>query len=524
MGDKITKRHQALESIRATFESHWQEIAELVYPRRADFTGPIAKGDKNMEKVYDSTPIMANELLASSLHGMLTNPSSKWFNLTVQGELGEDEEVKRYLEEVIEIMFSFINDPKAGFTNAMHEFYLEYCAFGTGIMFITESDAKDGLSFNARPLTEVYMCENADGRVDTFSRKFRMTVRQIVERWEKTASDSVKKMFKEGKFDDEFTIIHQIRPRDVFDKRKKSNDNKPIQSIYIEEAEKNTLEDTGFDELPLMAARFNKSPGEVYGRGPSMTALPDIKMVNEMQRTTIRAAQKVVDPPLLVEDDGVIGPVRTVPGGLNYFRSGTEGIKPLLTGGQIALSEQMMESVRARIREAFFINQLQLNEGPQMTATEVLQRTEESLRVLGPVLGRLQTELLGPMVDRIFGILSRAGAFPDAPAVAEGAELEVLYESPLARSQRTIETQGVLRVVEALGPFIQQDPSILQRFNGDAAFKEYADIFDVNPNLVRTDKEVEDIKQAQAQAEEQAQLVEQAKAGSEAVRNLKEVI
>ena len=520
--DDIIKRFDVLRGNRGNWEGHWQEIAELVYPQRQDFLGDRTEGDKRMEKVYDSTPIQANELLASGLHGMLTNPASKWFSLSITNrEIAEMEDVKRWLWDVQEIMLAEIHHPKAKFSPNMHEVYMEFGAFATGVMFVGESLGDNSLNFSARPLSESYLAESADGIVDTNYRKFKWTVRQVVQRWTiEKVSKHTRELYEKKKFDDKVEILHAIQPRTDFNPRKRDRANMPVASVYMEKKENHILDDGGFMEMPIMAPRFSKTPLEIYGRGPATTSLPDIKMLNEMMKTTISAAQKVVNPPLLASDEGAIGPIRAIPNGINYFREGTTPLSALQTHADIRLGEELMQSVRNRIREAFFIDQLQLREGPQMTATEVLQRTEERLRLMGPVLGRVQTEFLGPMIDRSYGILERAGKFPEPPDAARGQELEVVYESPIARAQKTIETQGIPRTLEIMGPLIQADPSIMDRVDGDKAFKEVSETFGVNPHFMRDDAEVEAIRNDRAQSQQLQEGAALAEQGAGAVKDL----
>ena len=253
--------------------------------------------------------------------------------------------------------------------------------------------------------------------------------------------------------------------------KKKDKLNKPFGSCYIDLDGQHLIAEGGFDEFPFMVPRFLKSSNEVYGRSPSMTALPDIKMLNEMSKTTIKAAQKQVDPPLLVPDDGFVLPVRTVPGGLNYYRAGTrDRIEPLNIGANNPIGLNMEEQKRRAIREAFFIDQLLLGQGPQMTATEVVQRNEEKMRLLGPVLGRLTSELLRPLINRAFRILLRNEQLPPMPEYLEGVDIEIEYVSPLAKAQRTSDLSGILRALEIAIPLQQQAP-VFDYINSDKLIK-----------------------------------------------------
>mgnify|MGYP003640484460 FL=1 len=280
-----------------------------------------------------------------------------------------------------------------------------------------------------------------------------------------------------------------------------------------------------------MSPRWGKAAGEIYGRGPGMNTLPDVKMLQEMLKTVIKAAQKIVDPPLQAEDDSVIGSVITKPGGLNFRRTGSEPIVPLMTGANIPIGLDMLQDTRIRIREGFFIDQLQLNTGPQMTATEVLQRTEEKLRLLGPVLGRLQSEFLSPMIDRVFGILSRTGKLPPPPEVLENVDYTVEYVSPLARAQRQVEANGLLRVFEIGSPLFQIDPNTAKSMKGPETIAWLADLFGLPSSLTNSP---EDVRIAIAKEEEalarqqQMAAMEQgagaAQKGTQAMQTLMETV
>ena len=255
-----------------------------------------------------------------------------------------------------------------------------------------------------------------------------------------------------------------------------------------------------------------KSAHEVYGRGPGSTALPDGKMLQEIMRTTIRAAQKAVDPPLLVPDEGFLNPVRTMPGGVNYYRAGTgEKIEALNLGVQPKIGYDMMFDIRKRIQEVFFVDQLQLQEGPQMTATEVLQRTEEKLRLMGPMMGRLQSELLGPLLSRVFAILYRNGKFPPPPEMISGEDFRVVYTSPIARAQEQTEANGIMRATQLLEPFFNINPEAVDNYDTDELVKGVNSMFSVPVKYLRREDEIRDIRQKRAQAA-------QAKATSENLR------
>jgi len=259
-----------------------------------------------------------------------------------------------------------------------------------------------------------------------------------------------------------------------------------------------------------MVPRFNKDSSSSYGRSVSMNALPDTKMLNKMSEVTIRAAQKQIDPPLMVPDDGFMLPVRTTPGSLNFYRAGTrDRLEPLQIGANNPLGLNMEEQRRNAIRQAFFVDQLLMQNGPQMTATEVLQRNEEKMRLLGPVLGRLQSELLQPLISRSFGLLLRAGLLPPAPESLQGQDIDIEYVSPLAKAQKLTDLQSMLRGFEVMMQVAEIAP-VMDYLDTDKLVKYLVEVTGIPARVVRSDQEVEEMReQQQAQQAQQMQLDQQ---------------
>jgi hypothetical protein len=252
-----------------------------------------------------------------------------------------------------------------------------------------------------------------------------------------------------------------------------------------------------------------------------MKALADLKMLNLVMRTTIRGAQKVIDPPLLMPDDGILMPFKTTPGAINFYRAGLgtdKMIAPLQTGSKVDFGIEFIERIRSKIREAFFIDQLQLNTGPQMTATEVAQRTEEKLRLLGPILGRQQFELLRPMVGRLFNIMMRRKMLGQIPPALADTELQVHYSSQIAKAQKTAEADSFLRVMNILGPLSQLQPEIIDNLNGDQALRFLAKAYGLPEQMLRPMEDVVETREQRQQAQQQAQQQEQMAAQAQTMK------
>tara|TARA_R110000744_G_scaffold23560_2_gene59689 strand:+ start:492 stop:2117 length:1626 start_codon:yes stop_codon:yes gene_type:complete len=503
LAKNLLSRFDRLKSQRQNWESHWQEVADYMQPRKADVTKTRSKGDKRTELIFDSSPLQSVELLAASLHGMMTNPSTPWFSLKFKndGMEGEDE-AKEWLESTTEIMYSVFN--KSNFQQEIFELYHDLITFGTAAMFIEEDD-EDDLKFSTRHINEMYISENDKGRIDTVFRKFRISARAAIQKF-KTVSTNIAVIAKKDPYE-EVEILHAVYPRSDFNPVKQDKENMPFESVYLDAGTGDELSVSGFKEFPFVVPRYLKASHEIYGRSPAMTALPDVKMLNEMSKVIIKSAQKQVDPPLLVPDDGFMLPVRTVPGGLNFYRAGTrDRIEPLNIGANNTLGLNMEEQRRNSIRNAFYVNQLQMQDGPQMTATEVIQRNEEKMRLLGPVLGRLQSELLKPLIDRSFAILMRKNLFPNPPEFLSGQDIEIEYVSPLAKAQKSTELSSIMRAIEILGSLSNVAP-VFDHINMDKLVRHLTSIVGVPQKILKPQAELNAERQeAAAQAEQQQQM------------------
>jgi hypothetical protein len=500
----LLKRFDKLSSQRQNWETHWQEVADYMMPRKADVTKLRSRGDKRTELIFDSSPLQAVELLAASLHGMLTNPSTPWFSLRFKSEeVSEEDEAKEWLESATETMYTAFN--RSNFQQEIFELYHDLITFGTAGMFI-EEDEEDLLKFSTRHINEMYIAENDKGRIDTIFRKFKISARAAIQKF-KNAPAEIQTVANKDPYE-EIDIIHAVYPRSDFNPTKQDSSNMPFESVYMT-AKGEQLSVSGFREFPFVVPRYLKSSHEIYGRSPAMTALPDVKMLNEMSKTTIKAAQKQVDPPLLVPDDGFILPVRTVPGGLNFYRAGTrDRIEPLNIGANNPLGLNMEEQRRNSIRNAFYVNQLMMQQGPQMTATEVIQRNEEKMRLLGPVLGRLQSELLKPLIDRAFNILLRKNQFRSAPDFLSGQDIEIEYVSPLAKAQKSTELQSIMRAIEIMGSLSNVAP-VFDHINMDKLVRHLADIVGVPQKILKPQSQLNAERQQKEQQQEQMAQMQQ---------------
>jgi hypothetical protein len=513
------KRLDALKEKRQTFDQHYQELGDYFLPNKNTITREGTNGEKRNLHIYDSTGIKSNELLAGALHGMLTNPSAYWFEFTTGvPQLDRDDAVRKWLQECAHVCHEILNG--SNFQTEIHELYLDLGCFGTAVMAV-EEDPVSVVRFSTKHIKNCWLDENNRGFIDTVFYCYKWKPRQIVAEFGTKTPDWVLEKNKSAP-EVEIELLQVIGPNQEYDSNKKlAVQGKKFKSCtYIKENDQNqtTLEEKGFDTFPFITPRWSKATGEVYGRSPAMTCLPDVKMLQEMMKETIRAQQLANYPPLLVPDDGIVGTLRLTPSGINYFRGGQgDMIKPLTMGTNLLLSFETLKDVRERIRDCFYIDQLQLQDGPQMTATEVLQRTEEKIRLLGPMLGRQQSESARPMIDRLFEIAQRREKLPKAPAILKNnPKIDVKYRSMIAKAQLANEANNITRVFQAASPFIQLDPNARHVINADEGVRYIANLYGLPQELTNDKEKVEQIRaaideanQAAIQAQQEQQAAEQ---------------
>jgi hypothetical protein len=491
----ILERYASLRTERQNWESHWQDVADYMLPRKADITKNRSKGDKRHELIFDGTATHALELLAASLHGMLTNTVSPWFYLKYKNdELNQEDEAMEWLEDCTRVLNQAFN--RSNFQQEIFELYHDLIAFGTAALFIAEDDENE-IRFKNIHISEIYITENEKGNVDSLTRKFKMQAKNIYNAFPNVQlPEELEKKINNAPYDN-INIIHSVYPSTEY------GNNKYV-SCYVHEDSGFLLSEKGFKEFPYAVPRYLKSSNETYGRSPAMNALPDVKMLNLMSKTSIKAAQKQIDPPLMVPDDGFLMPIRTVPGGLNYYRAGTrERIEPLNIGANNPVGIQMEDQRRDAIRQNFFVDQLISVQGPQMTATEVIQRNEEKMRILGPVLGRLQSELLQPLITRCFNILLRNNKFKEIPDFIGNQNIEIEYVSPLAKAQKTGELNSLIRGIEIMGS-LQNIAPVFDYLDTDNLVNHIKDVLGIPAKILRSKGEVQQIR-----AEQQNQMMQQ---------------
>jgi hypothetical protein len=525
--DDILRRHDQMRALRSNWESLWQEVADRVWPQMSDFTGKRANGEKRTEKIFDSTAPLALEKFAAAIHSLLTPDNQQWHKLTTTDKhLREVHSVKQYLEDVTEILFAVRRSPFSNFASQANECYKSLGAFGTMGMMVEDVPGK-GIRYKSVHLSELHVTENQHGKIDTVHRKFEYSARQAVEAF---GLDKLPAKIKEAyeKKDEaaRFEFIHAVEPNRKIDPRRIDRAGMKFSSCYVSVEGRQVVEEGGYRTFPYPVSRYSTNPREVYGRGPAMLVLADIKMLNEMEKTTLRAGHLAVDPPLLLFEDGALQGFKMRPRALNFGGVDEQGralVQPLQTGANLPWAQELSDGKRKLVNDAFLVSLFQiLVETPQITATEAMLRAQEKGQLLAPTMGRQQAEFLGPVIERELDILSMADILPDMPQemIEAGGDYDIEYTSPLARLLRSEDGIAILRTFEQLAPMAQLDPGVYDVFDTDALPRELAEINGVPAKVLRDPDAVKKLKEQKQQAAAMQSMLQAAPVAASAAKDM----
>lgn len=533
--EESIREQEQLASNRGVWEGHWREVAERVRPVQNFFQmAQRADGDKRQEKIFDATAPLALPKFAAAVISMAFPATQTYHKLAIKDEeLSANTEVKRWLDKMNTILFRIRYSPRSGFQAQSGEVVLDVGAFGTGILF-TDDVLGEGVRYKAMPLAQSYIAEDAHGRVNTLHRKWQWTVRQAAGAFGiENLPPAIQRAFDKEP-NRKFEFLHCVKPNP--EKMRGARDARGMDylSYYVSMEERKLVENGGFRTFPFAVPRFETSPNEVYGRSPAMNVLPAIKSLNEMKKTILRAAHLQVSPPIMLSDDGSLQAFNLRPNALNYGAVDNNGRPmaiPFNTGGNVNIGKDLMDEERAQINDAFFVTLFRiLVEEPQITATEAMLRAQEKGQLLAPTMGRIQSDLLGPLIERELDILMTADAgtgtiIPEMPDVlkrhfANGGEYDIEYQSPLNLAQQAGAGAAILNTLGSISPLAQIDPSVMLRYDLDKASEFLGRVNGVPEDIIRSDEEVADLKDQMAGAAEAKQLLEAAPVAAGAAKDM----
>jgi hypothetical protein len=523
--EKYISKFEELKSQRQDWENEWEDIRDFILPRTGRFEQDLAPGQDESgryHKILDGTATRALRVLAAGMQGGLTSPARPWFRLGLYDQnLMKIDAIGEWLDEVQKRLYTLFS--RSNFYNTIHRLYKEECGYGQAVCII-EEDELDHVRFQVLTAGEYYLVENERGIVDTMYRTLWMQSGQMMKKFGKDKlPDDVKKTLEEPDQNEFawFQILHVIRPRKMFDSAKLDSMNMPWESLYIALVnDKPIIGESGYRDRPFAAPRWETNVGDAYGRSPGHDVLPDVKMLQEEAADYLSGLQKQNEPPLK-GTGGLKHEVSHMAGTITYTDDTVknESLQPIyeVRINVREMKEAMMDT-RQQIREGLYndLFLMLIEPKPNMTATEVAERHEEKLLMLGPVIERQFYELLTPIIDRGYSIADRRGLLPPPPqelldaieANPAVSELKVEYISLLAQAQKLVTTQSIRATSNYAREMAEFKPEILDKLNVDAAIDEFAEATGAPTTMIHSDEEVAEVRaaRAEAQAREQEKL------------------
>lgn len=486
----VMSRFQQLKSERELIEPIWKEITDYVYPRRSGWNFESDARVEAGDLIFDGAAIAAHNKLADGIFGWLVSPSIDWLEiLPTNRKLESNREVMAHCQELKMYLYEVFS--RSNFYDAMAEDISDCSALGTSVLYVDEAKELGRPVYTPLHLREVYISENRYGEVDTLFRDFELTNRQLLEIF----GDKLEpKLFDQARsaLDKSCRILNAIYPRmngqgdDLYTPK----EDKPYASVYILEnpgigasrpAGGSLLENGGIDYRKFEAWRFRKASNQVYGMSPIMDAIFDIKMINLMSKTMADVAQLAARPPVQAPES-MRGELRIAPGAKNFGSSSDGKVEPILTTLSYPFAIDSINRREAIIREHcktdFFmtISQIQ-GSSRERTKAEINAIKSESAAILGPIIGRAQSERLDPVTRLTIANEAAAGRLPKAPPGLAGLDiqLKLRFVGPLAQSQRKyLRLEGISTGLAQALQFSEVDPDIVCDFKMPETAREIA--------------------------------------------------
>lgn len=516
---------------RGTFMSLLQSIAENFYPERADFTASRNLGDVT-DHLMTSYPILARRDLGNAFGSMLRPSSKNWFHIRTSENWDKiDTESRQWLEWAEGRMRRAMYHRTSQFARATKEGDHDFASFGQTVIQTTLNQYGRGMLYRCWHLRDCAWMEDASGAVSTVYRRWKPSVRMLVALFgeDKLHPDLVKKLEREPYY--EATVWHVIVPSDQCEYGKKVA--QPFKSIYIDVEHKHIIEEVGVMEQEYSVPRWQTVSGSQYAYSPAtIAALPDARLIQAMTAVLLEAGEKAVSPPMVATQEAIRGDINVYAGGITFVDSDYderlgEVLRPITQDkNSIPLGLEMAKDTRAMIAEAFYLNKISLPPaGDTMTAYEVGQRVTEYIRQAMPLFGPMETEYNGPLCEITFNKMLRAGAFGsplDMPKGLRGRTIEFAFESPLHDAVEREKGQRFIETSQMLSQAIQLDPTTAHIVDASKALRDVLKAVGVPAAWTRTEGEVEALIDADKQAQQSAQLLQQMQQGADVAKTLNE--
>ena len=479
----ILEKYKEAVAVKDHWRDKFEEAYEYCLPNRESFYDE-SPGQKRTDKIFDETAVVGVQEFASRLQSGIVPTFARWADFQAGVEIPEEQksQVNLQLDKITEYVFEILQN--SNFNQEVHEAFMDL-AVGTGCMLVEEGDAVNPVKFTAVPLPKVCLLNGPDGKIDT------------VYRTRKVKPEHIKVLYPKAVMPENFDLLQQKKELTVIEavyKIYQDNEEKYKYCVVLENPKAVIFEEeySGEGSNPYLVFRWNKASGEVYGRGPVFNAMSAIKTCNLTIELILQNAQMSVSGVYTYEDDGVINPdnISLVPGSLIPVAPGSRGLVPIQSASNFDVAQLVLNDMRQNIKKALYMEALGRPEGTPMTATEVSERMADLSRQIGSSFGRLQSELITPLLKRIIRILSKQGRI-DIPKV-NGREVKIAPRSPLAQAQHLQDVADVTRFNEIIGAtFGPQMVNLIVDQNTTA--KYLAEKMNLPEKLIRNEEEQQEL-------------------------------
>ena len=519
----------------------WRDISDHIAPDMGRWNGTeVNEGKRRDNLIINSTGRSALKVLASGMFSGMTSPSRPWFKLaTPDAALMEFGPVKSWLHQAELAMQDVF--ARSNLYNVLPTLYAEQGAFGVGAIACMPDD-DEFIRFYNFTAGSYMAATSARQQVDTLYREFKMTARQMEQQFGKEALSSTAQTLLDNNPNAWVDVCHAVEPNDSRIVTRGDSKNMPIRSVYWEKGgdQDKTLRESGFKTSPIMVPRWDVNGENVYGSGPGSVALGDTKALQLMEKRKAQMLEKGVNPPMGAPASLRGQRASILPGDITYLDQSSvgQGFAPLYqidSSWYGALRGEIMAH-EERINSAFFVDLfLMISRMDDVrTATEIAARKEEKMLMLGPVLERMNDELLDPLIDRVFSLMMEQSAprwagllqgnpmLPPPPKELAGMDLNVEYVSILAQAQKALGVSGIERAIGFAGNLAGIKPDIIDKIDFDQAVDEYTAMLGVPPTIIRSDEAVAQLRQSRAQEQQQQAAMDQMGAGIQGAKLLSE--
>ncbi len=526
---RVIARLDGLKKRRELFEPMWDEVVKYISPYRSLRADSDKEGQEPSKDVYDGAPIVYLSALQDGFLSHVTSRSERWLALRMGNrELEDLPGVRGWLQLSEVALYSAFQ--RSNFYESMHEYFGDAAGIGTATLYVEEDIENARIDYLTCHPWEVYIDEDARGRVDTVFRKYELTYRQIERYFKDDDLPEKTKTAAKNNPNGKAWVLHAVYPRDLWIEGYASAKNKRYASEYYLLGDDLLIREGGYDSLPYAVWRWRKNTNELYGRSPACDAIRDIKRVNVIGKTMLQDAEMADDPPWNVPAE-LKGKVRIRPRGMNYYEETNRTITPVFTGVQYPFGKEEQDRIDNILRKHFkaeFFSILADAERTR-TATEVIELQGEKAASLGATLGRLENEALNPIVDLTWDIEVKAGRIPPPPAVlvdSGGQTIDVEYVGLLFQAQRrSVKTQGTARFLEFAGQIGAMNPeAVLVNLDWRSLLELGAENLGAAVEVLKERTEVEAEQAAIAEAQQEQAQFEKAGAMADAVPKLSKAV